>query len=116
MSPMNPHRPTIAPDVIVEQVSAKANWKTQKANSGTPVVPYVSDSPLRKKPVVPMNPLPGSNMKAKPHAQNSTPQRQVSTMPSTRMLIDCRDLANTASSITNPTCMQNTREEEVTVH
>jgi hypothetical protein len=38
-SPMKPQRPTIAPDVIVEAVSAKANWKTQKASSGTPVVP-----------------------------------------------------------------------------
>src|ERR1700681_3773283 len=110
MSPMNPQRPTMAPDVIVEQVSAKANWKTQKASSGTPVVPYVSASPFRKKPVVPMNPLPGSNMNAKPQAQNSTPQRQVSTMPSTRMLIDSRERANPASSITKPTCMQNTRK------
>src|SRR6266851_9598882 len=116
MSPMNPHRPTIAPDVIVEQVSAKANWKTQKASSGTPVVPYVSASPFRKKPVVPMNPLPGSNMNAKPQAQNNTPQRQVSTMPSTSMLIDSRDLAKPASSITNPTCMQNTRKAAINVH
>ena len=36
---MKPQRPTIAPDVIVEQVSAKANWNTQNASSGTPVVP-----------------------------------------------------------------------------
>ncbi len=35
---MKPQRPTIAPDVIVEAVSAKANWKTQNASSGTPVV------------------------------------------------------------------------------
>ena len=33
----------------------------------------------------------------------------VSTMPSTRMLIDSRDRANPASSITKPTCMQKTR-------
>jgi hypothetical protein len=33
-----PQRPTIAPDVIVEQVSANANWNTQNASSGTPVV------------------------------------------------------------------------------
>src|ERR1700680_4246772 len=115
MSPMNPQRPTIAPDVIVEQVSAKANWKTQKASSGTPVVPYVSASPFRKKPVVPMNPLPGSNMNAKPQAQNSTPQRQVSTIPSTRMLIDSRDRAKPASSITKPTCMQKTRKAAISV-
>src|SRR5580765_6322892 len=110
MSPMNPQRPTIAPDVMVEQVSAKANWNTQYASSGTPVVKYVSGSPFKKKPVVPMKPLPGSNMKAKPQAQNVTPQMQVSTMPSTRMLMDSRDRANPASSITNPTCMQKTRK------
>jgi hypothetical protein len=38
-----------------------------------------------------MKPLPSSNMKAKPHAQNVTPQMHVSTMPSTRMLIDSRE-------------------------
>jgi hypothetical protein len=57
-----------------------------------------------------MNPLPGSNMKAKPQAQKVKPQMQVSTIPSTRMLIDSRDLANPASSITKPTCMQKTRK------
>src|SRR6478736_9614271 len=109
MSPTKPQRPTMAPDVIVEQVSANANWNTQNASSGTPVVMYVSARPLRKKPVVPMNPFPGSNMNAKPHAQNVMPQMHVSTMPSTRMLMDSRDRANPASSITNPTCMPNTR-------
>ena len=34
---MKPQRPTMAPDVIVEAVSAKANWNTQNASSGTPV-------------------------------------------------------------------------------
>src|ERR1700749_1482612 len=115
MSPTNPHRPTIAPDVIVEQVSANANWNTQNANSGTPVEPYVSARPLRKNPVVPMNPFPDSNMKAKPHAQNVTPQMHVSTMPSTRMLIDSRDRANPASSMTKPTCIANTRKAAIKV-
>src|SRR5262245_23718120 len=116
MSPMNPQRPTIAPEVIVEQVSANANWNTQNASSGTPVVMYVSGSPLRKNPVMPMNPLPGSNMNAKPHAQNVMPQMQVSTMPSTRMLMDSRDLAKPASSITKPTCIQNTRNAARSTH
>src|SRR4249920_2929697 len=116
MSPTNPQRPTIAPDVIVEQVSANANWNTQNASRGTPVVPYVSASPLRKKPVVPMNPLPGSNMNAKPQAQNNTAQMHVSTMPSTRMLIDSRERAKPASSITKPTCMQNTRKAAISTH
>src|SRR5262245_25314423 len=107
MSPMKPQRPTIAPEVIVEQVSANANWNTQNASSGTPVEPYVSASPFRKNPVVPMNPLPGSNMKAKPQAQKVMPQMHVSTMPSTRMLIDSRDRAKPASSITKPTCIPN---------
>src|SRR5712671_955563 len=115
MSPMNPHRPTIAPEVMVEQVSANANWNTQNASSGTPVVPYVSATPLRKNPVVPMNPLPGSNMNAKPQAQNVIPQMQVSTMPSTRMLMDSRDRANPASSITKPTCIPNTRKAAISV-
>jgi len=39
MSPLNPVRPTMAPEVTVEQVSAKANWKSQKAMKATPVVP-----------------------------------------------------------------------------
>jgi len=39
MSPMNPQRPTIAPEVIVDAVSANANWNTQNASSGTSVVP-----------------------------------------------------------------------------
>ena len=63
-----------------------------------------------------MKPLPGSNMNAKPHAQNVTPQMHVSTMPSTRMLIDSRDRANPASSITKPTCMQNTRKAASSIH
>ena len=72
--------------------------------------------PLRKKPVVPMKPLPGSNMNAKPQAQNVMPQMQVSTMPSTRMLIDSRERAKPASSITNPTCMPKTRNAAMSVH
>src|SRR6516165_9518582 len=115
MSPTKPQRPTMAPDVMVEQVSANANWNTQNASRGTPVVPYVSATPFRKNPVVPMKPLPGSNMKANPHAQNVTPQMQVSTMPSTRMLIDSRDRANPASSMTKPTCMPNTRNAAMSV-
>src|SRR5215510_1246399 len=109
MSPMNPQRPTIAPDVIVEQVSANANWNTQYASSGTPVVRYVSGMPFRKNPCVPIHGEPSMNMNAKPQAQNVTPQMQVSTMPSTRMLIDSRERANQASRITQPTCMQKTR-------
>jgi hypothetical protein len=36
---LKPVRPTMAPDVMVEQVSAKANWKRKKARKATPVVP-----------------------------------------------------------------------------
>ena len=32
-------RPIMAPEVMVEQVSAKANWKIQWARRATPVVP-----------------------------------------------------------------------------
>ena len=45
---MKPQRPIIAPEVIVEQVSANANWNTQNASSGTPVVPYVGGQPLQE--------------------------------------------------------------------
>ena len=38
-SPTKPVRPIIAPEVIVEQVSVKAYWKSQKARNATPVVP-----------------------------------------------------------------------------
>src|SRR6478609_5026204 len=100
---MKPQRPIIAPEVIVDVVSAKANWKTQNARRGTPVVPYVGASPCNPNPESPMKPLPGSNMNAKPQSQNVTPQMQVSTMPSTRMLMDSRERAKPASSMTNPT-------------
>ena len=63
-----------------------------------------------------MKPLPSMNMKAKPQAQNVTPQIQVSTMPSTRMLMDSRDRAKPASSMTKPTCMQNTRNAASSTH
>src|SRR5436190_841497 len=105
----------MAPDVIVEQVSANANWNTQYAKSGTPVVPYTSGIPFKNQPCNPMKPLPGMNMNAKPHAQKVTPQMQVSTMPSTRMLIDSRDRAKPASSMTNPTCMPKTRNAAINV-
>lgn len=39
MSPTKEVRPTKAPEVTVEAVSAKANWNSQKAMKETPVVP-----------------------------------------------------------------------------
>ena len=36
-SPLKPVRPTMAPEVIVEHVSAKANWNRKKAMKATPV-------------------------------------------------------------------------------
>ena len=62
-----------------------------------------------------MSGVPSSNMKAKPMAQNSTPQMQVSAMPSTRMLTDSRSRAKPDSSMTNPTCMPNTRNAAIRV-
>ena len=35
MSPLKPVRPTIAPDVTVDAVSAKANWNSQNARNAT---------------------------------------------------------------------------------
>ena len=83
-SPQKPQRPIMAPDVIVEQVSAKAYWNRKKASMAMPVEPKVSGAPCRKKYWWPMKPLPEPNMKAKPKAQKSRPQRHVSTMPSSR--------------------------------
>src|SRR5215467_8851027 len=105
----------MAPEVIVDAVSAKANWKTQKASNGIPVAIYVGLKPIKKKPCVPIQGVPGSNMKAKPQAQNNTPQIQVSAMPSTRILTDSRERANPASSITKPTCIQKTRNAATSV-
>src|SRR5579862_623190 len=68
------------------------------------------------KPVVPIQGVPGQNMKAKPHAQKVTPQIQVSAIPSTRMLTVSRERAKPDSSITNPTCIQNTRYAATSVH
>src|SRR5260370_41922072 len=106
---MKSQRPIIAPEVTVEQVSANAYWKTQYASSGTPVVPYVGARLCSMNPVVPIHGVPGQNMNAKPHSQKVTPQIQVSAIPSTKMLTASRERAKPASSITNPTCMQNTR-------
>src|SRR5258708_4686602 len=115
MSPQKPQRPIMAPDVIVEAVSANANWKTQKANVGMPVERQVEGRPIKKKPCVPIIGVPGSNMKAKPQAQNRTPQMQVSAIPSTRILTDSRERAKPASSITKPTCIQKTRKAATSV-
>ena len=65
---MKPQRPTIAPEVIVEHVSAKANWNRKNAMNATPVVPYAGVAPFRKKNSCPMNLLPLPNMNAKPKA------------------------------------------------
>src|SRR5436305_5699941 len=109
ISPQKPQRPIMAPEVMVEAVSANANWKTQKDSSGIPVDKYVAGRPCRKKPCVPIHGLPGSNIKAKPQAQNKTPQMQVSAIPSTRIFTDSRERAKPASSITKPTCIPKTR-------
>lgn len=61
------------------------------------------------KPVVPIHGVPEQNMNAKPHSQNVTPQIQVSAIPSTMMSTVSRDRAKPDSSMTKPTCMQNTR-------
>ena len=116
MSPTKPQRPTIAPEVIVDAVSANANWNTQNASSGTPVVPYVSGRFCRKNPCVPMNLLPSSNMNANPIAQKKMPQMAVSAIPSTRMLTDSRSRAKPASSMTKPTCMAKTRNAAISTH
>ena len=118
---MKPVRPTIAPDVIVEHVSAKANWNRKNAMNATPVsnVPwyvYVASAPFRKKNSWPMKPLPKPNMKAKPNAQNSSAHRHVSTMHSWRMLTTSRVRAKPASSIMKPACMKNTRNAATSTH
>ena len=69
MSPLNPVRPTIAPDVTVDAVSANANWNSQNARNATLVVPYAAVMPCRKKYWCPMQPLPFPNWNAKPIAQ-----------------------------------------------
>src|ERR1700733_5806719 len=62
ISPQKPQRPIIAPDVIVDAVSDKANWKTQKAKphaqnkipqiqvSAMPSTRILTDSRERAKP------------------------------------------------------------------
>src|ERR1700712_4785537 len=89
-SPQKPVRPIMAPEVMVEQVSAKANWKSQNARKATPVLSYVLGALVRKNQTCPsaspqpIQPLPWPNMKAKPNAKNKSPQRQVSTIHSMR--------------------------------
>src|SRR5262249_22074925 len=67
-------------------------------------------------PVVPIHGVPEQNMNAKPQPQKVTPQMQVPAIPSTKMLTVSRERANPDSSITNPTCMQNTRYAATSVH
>src|SRR3954451_22265422 len=49
MSPLNDVRPTMAPKVMVDAVSAKANWNRKKASKATLVEPYAAVIPCRKK-------------------------------------------------------------------
>ena len=114
-SPAKAVRPTIAPDVIVLQVSANANWNSQNASIGTPVDPYVSGVDCRKKYWCPMKPFPAPNMNAKPKAQKRAPQRQVSTMPSSRMFTVSRVRENPASRNKKPACMKKTRNAALSV-
>src|SRR6266566_3418251 len=93
MSPLNPVRPTIAPDVTVEQVSANANWNSQNARNATPVVPYVAGAPCSMKYWCPIQPLPAPNMNANPKAQNKIPHRHVSNTHSRRTFTVSRDRA-----------------------
>src|SRR5215831_18730168 len=115
-SPQKPQRPIMAPEVIVEQVSAKAYWNRKNARIETPVVPYVSGAPCKKKNSWPMKPFPEPNMKAKPHAQNRRPHRHVSTMPSRSTLTVSRVRANPASRNMKPACMKNTRNAVTSTH
>ena len=106
----------MAPEVIVEHVSANAYWNRKNARMATPVEPYVSGAPCRKKYWWPMIPFPEPNMKAKPNAQKRSPQRHVSTMPSRRTLTVSRVRANPASRNMNPACMKKTRKAVTQVH
>src|SRR5437762_2240336 len=106
----------MAPEVIVLQVSAKANWNRKNANMATPEEPKVSGVPCKKKYCLPMKPLPEPNMKAKPQAQNKMPHKHVSTMPSSRMFTVSRVRAKPASSIMKPACMKNTKKAATSVH
>src|SRR5256885_3389839 len=57
-----------------------------------------------------MKPLPAPNWKAKPKAQYSRPQRQVSKMHSMSTLTVSRDRAKPASRPMTPACMKKTRK------
>ena len=106
---MNPQRPW-RPDVIVEHVSAKRELEYpvgQQRHAGCAV--DVGGS-LEEEPVHADEAVAVHEHERKAHAQKRDTEMQVSTMPSTRMLIDSRDRAKPASSITKPTCcIQNTR-------
>src|SRR6478752_2423495 len=115
-SPTKPVRPTMAPEVMVLQVSANANWNRKNASIATPEEPKVSGVPCKKKYCLPMKPLPEPNMKAKPQAQNRMPHRQVSTIPSSKMFTVSRVRAKPASSIMKPACMKNTKKAATSVH
>src|SRR3954452_24878085 len=116
MSPLNEVRPTMAPEVTVDAVSAKANWNSQKARNDTPVAPYAGVAPCRKKYWCPIHPFPAPNMNAKPIAQNRSPQRHVSNTHSMRMLTVSRDRAKPASRPMKPACMKNTRNAVTNTH
>src|SRR5436305_12885512 len=105
----------MAPEVMVEQVSAKANWNSQNARNATPVASYVAGASCRKSHWYPIKPFPWPNMEEKPHAKNKTPQRHVSTMHSMRTFTVSRDRQKPASSIVKPTCIPKTRKAATNV-
>src|SRR5579864_8349546 len=110
MSPLNAVRPTMAPDVTVDAVSANANWKRKKARKATPEEPYVRGVPCKKKYWCPMNPLPDPNWNAKPIAQYRIPHKHVSKTHSMSTFTVSRERANPASSPMKPACMKKTRK------
>ena len=109
-------RPTMAPDVMVDAVSAKANWNRKNAKKATPVVPYAGVAPCRKKFEWPIKPLPMPNWNAKPMAQYRIPHRHVSKTHSIMMLTDSRERAKPASRAMKPACMKKTRKAVTSTH
>src|SRR3954453_9613806 len=115
MSPLKLVRPTIAPDVTVDAVSANANWKRKNARNATcvsksPPYVYVSGAPCRKKYEWPMKPFPKPNWKAEPTAQERRPEGRGEKTHSMITFTDSRERATPASRAMKPACMKNTRK------
>ena len=114
-SPTNPVRPIMAPEVMVEQVSANANWKSQNGQERDAGGLISRRRVLQEEPVIADEAVAVAEHEGKAEGEEQRPHRQVSTMHSISTLTVSRERQKPASSIVKPTCMPKTRNAATSV-